>query len=319
LVAATLDGRVQVMRALEGDPATPPVTLAEHPGGALAIEVSPDGRRVASGGQDGAVRIASLADGTPPIKVDVGGGWVEHVRWAPSGRWLAAGAGRRVRFFRADGGLGREPLDHKSAVTALFWDASGSTVTTASQDGLRLMRPGRRRPLADVPWKGGGPILAACESPDRRHVAMGHVGGMASVIHMSTGRVFEYGGFAGKVRQLGWSANGKLLAIASGDEVAVFPFTTRGPVHGKERLLGGHRARICGLTFAQHAGREFLVSADEDGLLLLRTGGPDFRKIASLMLGARLDGLVVAPTGTKAAVTVRGGDLLVIGLAGDAA
>jgi WD40 repeat protein len=307
LVVATLAGGVHVVDA-RARQVRPP--LVDHAGGALAVAFSPDGARIASGGQDGMVRIVDPTSTQSGLAAAVGspGSWVEHVAWAPDGRHLAAACGRRLCFFRPDGRPAGAYDRHRGAVTALFWDNASSTLTTASSDGLHLLRPGRKRALTHIPLSVG-PILSAAESPDGRYIALGHLDGSATVIQMTTGKSIQFGGFLGKIRLLAWSADSTRLAVAGAERIAVFAFTARRPSTDKARVLRAHQARVSGLTFVDDS---MLVSADEDGLVCLWSKPREFRRVSRLDVGQPVESIAPSPDGRRIAVAMQGGGLAVI-------
>ena len=311
-VATTLDGRVQAIPV-----ATPgaPRLLAEHPGGALAVDVSGEGV-VASGGQDGRIRVVPLVGARAVADLDGRGQWVEHVRWAPAGRRLATAAGRVVRFWTTEGKMTGEFDKHPGAVTAIWWDAEGRTLTTACADGLRLLSPVRRRALVHIPWDAAGTVLAAVESPDERYIAMGHLGGTVSVLQVTTSRSIQFGGFPGKIRRLAWSHDSRRLAVASGEKVAVFGFSPRGPDRERARVLRGHDGRVAALAFVAAAGGDLLASGCEAGRLLLWAQARDMRRTGALELSHAIEQLFASRDGRWLAVACRGGELHFFSAAG---
>src|SRR5262249_19786774 len=52
---------------------------------------SPDGRILATGGEDGAVRLWDVATGRQQERILANRGWVRSVAFSPDGRWLATG------------------------------------------------------------------------------------------------------------------------------------------------------------------------------------------------------------------------------------
>jgi WD40 repeat protein len=304
-IAATLDGLVH---ALPVGGAIRPRVLAEHPGGALTVDVSPDDL-VATGGQDGHVRIVDLADGARIADHDVAATWVEHVRWSPNGTRLAAAAGKIIRFWRRGGAPAGEFRDHPGAVTALWWNGAGETLTTACADGLRLLKPNRRRAVVHIPWSAAGTVLEAVESPDARYIAMAHLGATLSVLQVSTGRSVQFGGFPGKIRRLVWSPDARALAVASASRVAVFGFTPRGPERERARVLRGHEDKVTSLIFVPTASGALLASACENGRLCLWSQPKRFRRVGTLALRGPIDGLYANRMGSALAVSARSGAL----------
>jgi WD40 repeat protein len=311
-VAATLDGGVH---AIPLAAPAPPRLLAEHPGGALDVDVSDDDV-VASGGQDGRARLVSLAGSRAVTELDGGGPWVEHVRWAPAGGRLVTAAGRVVRFWTSEGKLTGEFDKHPGSVTAIWWHASGQTLTTACADGLRLLSPLRRRAQVHIPWDAAGSVLDAAESPDARYIAMAHLGGTLSVLQLKTSRSIQFGGFPGKIRRLAWSHDSRRLAVASGEKVAVFGFSPRGPDRERARVLRGHPGRVAALAFFATPGGHLLASGCEAGRLLLWAEARDLRRTGALELGASIEQLFVSPDGGSLGVACRGGDVRIFSTAG---
>ena len=58
------------------------------------VELAPDGRTVATGGQDGTLKLWDVASGTEISSFQVGGGTVQSLAFAPEGDLLAAGTSR---------------------------------------------------------------------------------------------------------------------------------------------------------------------------------------------------------------------------------
>ncbi|MET0448214.1 MAG: NB-ARC domain-containing protein [Aeromicrobium sp.] len=98
---------------------------------------SPDGRRVASTGGDGVLRIWSVDDASEPRTVAGPDGWIRSVAWSPDGRRLAYGDGEGAVWLTDPDGhdapveLGR----HGTWVRALAWSQDGIRLASASDDG----------------------------------------------------------------------------------------------------------------------------------------------------------------------------------------
>src|SRR5207244_3069577 len=87
------------------DPNPPFRTLERHTGSAMAVDFSPDGKTLASGGKDKPLRLWNVRTGEP-LRTLVGHtDMVKSVVYSPNGRLLASGSSdRTVRLWDAQSG-----------------------------------------------------------------------------------------------------------------------------------------------------------------------------------------------------------------------
>ncbi|QEH39061.1 WD domain, G-beta repeat [Aquisphaera giovannonii] len=187
-----------------GETPPPPCSnaIGRHPGLVLTTAMSPDGRRLASGGYEGSIRIWDVAGGDLATVLEPGDGPVHGLAWSPDGSALAAAG---------------------SAGAVTVWDAN-TWGRVAEMEG----EPGRARGLA---WSPDGTTLAAgcldatvvlwdAASRRPRAVLRGHSGGVNLVHFSADGRTLVTGGSDGLVGTWDMPA-GKLLRLHRAGVVAL--------------------------------------------------------------------------------------------------
>lgn len=99
-------------------------TLAGHDDAILCVAISPDGRRLATGSGDKAVRFWDLLTETPWRVGSAHSGWVLCLSWSPDGKYLASGGMDSIVCIwnATDGSLLGRLSGHRQWITHLVWE-----------------------------------------------------------------------------------------------------------------------------------------------------------------------------------------------------
>ena len=108
-------------------------TFRGHTARTTALAFSPDGKTLASGGEDRTVRFWDVAEGRETRRIDKNPGWVRSVAFTPDGKTLAIGSGYTLRLWDVQGNRLRATLEPDG-----FWVLA----VALSPDGRRLAAAG---------------------------------------------------------------------------------------------------------------------------------------------------------------------------------
>lgn len=235
-----------------------------HEGGLLSMSIHPDGRVLATGGQDGRTVLWSATDGSIDEAVNLGDGWVEHLAWSPDGRWLAASIARQVRVYRPDGTEVWRSEDHPSTVSAIAWSGA-EELATACYGRVAFFGVPSGELRQKLEWKGS--LVSMVLSPDGDVVACGSQDNSVHFWRRSTGEDSMMSGYPGKPSTLAFDASGTLLATSGAEAVTVWSFHNGGPEGTRPGILKLHVQSITTLAFARRKTR--LASGARDGAVVV--------------------------------------------------
>ena len=297
-VSASTDGRVLVGPAV-GEP-----QRLDHPGELRALALARDGRKLATAGADGRVRVWDLSQ-RPAVPRELRGHTeaVLSAMFDRSGRRLVtAAADGTARVWDTTSSAPPRVLTHpRGAVRVAVWDSNDRVATGAQDGGVRVWSATGDAP-AKIHTGHTGEVVALAFSPDDAALLSASLDGTAR-IWPTTGKPRVLRGHTGRIYSARWSASGDRVLTASQDGTArVWP-VDGGPV----RVLRGHAEELGDADFSP--GGDHVVTASRDGSVrvwqvrgtgeevpVLRPGGRPGRLAwtasGDQLVSARSDGVV---------------------------
>jgi WD40 repeat protein len=235
--------------------------VAVHAGGILAM--TGDRRRVVTGGDDGKVMAVDAGGKASLVGADAKHRWIDHVAVGPAGA-VAWSAGKNA-FARTGTGEPRT-IEAPSTVGGLAFAPKGVRLAVAHYNGVSLWFPNAAAAPERLEWKGSH--LSVSFSPDGRFLVTAMQEPMLHGWRVVDRKHMRMSGYAGKVRSLGWTADGKWLASSGSEQLILWPFQSKeGPMGKEPRMLAPYPARA--VIVACHPSEAVIAVGYADGLLLM--------------------------------------------------
>jgi len=279
--------------------------LGRHEPGLISAAWQPKGSCIASAGQDGAVRLWNVEDGAHSV-AHRGRGWPAGLAWRADGARLAFATGKSVHVFDAEGKALLLLDAHAVTLSHLAW--RGRDEVIAAGNGALFVDRIDAGSITQHVLEGAPQSLAL--SPDLKLAAAGLADGTLNFRYLNLNKRSRMSGYEGKLDQLAWSANSRLLATAStgAGSIVVWDFGGKGPEGSQPLQLTAHEGRITQLVW--QIGGPHLVSAGQDWRLVLWKPGPAARQPLDVQ---RLDAPAAlarwSPDGRRLAVASESGKI----------
>lgn len=241
--------------------------LPGHAPGTNCLAFQPDGPLLATGGQDGAVRLWDTGSGQAAGVAELGPAWVDHLAWRPAGAQpsvLAAAAGREFYFLRRDAAVAHHFRPAPKTITALAWQPAGGCVAVACFGGVCLWDADDFVAQKELPY--GNSIHALTWSPDGKWLVSGNQDTSVHLWIPEEDQELHMSGYESKVQHLGFDRTSRWLATSGGSEGCVWDCSGAGP-EGRDPVMLPHGVPVGPMAFQHTHG--LLATSDAQGNVVL--------------------------------------------------
>jgi WD40 repeat protein/serine/threonine protein kinase len=268
LAAGTWNGTVHVWNGLNGKAS---LSIKAHPTEVLSVALNAAGTRVASGGQDGKVKVWDTATGKElPLHIKGHTGAVTSVAFSRDDAYLAsAGKDKMVKVWDARSGkeigsLQEDTKDESNEITSVSFSPNGQRLAWADRSGSVKVRNIKDTKDLFARSEHISGITSVAFAPLGDYLASAGQDGRVILWDAQGNLILSLKGHAGGVMSLSFSSDGKRLATASKDgTVKLWDARTGQAI----KTFVGHADLVTSVAFSPDG--KHLVSASLDKTIKL--------------------------------------------------
>jgi WD40 repeat protein len=234
-------------------------TYRGHSDVVLAVAWSPDGKRIASGGDDQTVQVWDAANGGNVYTYRGHSQQVWAVVWSPNGKRIASGStDETVQVWdAANGGNVYTYRGHSAIVNAVAWSPDGKRIASGSTDETVQVWDAANGGNVYTYRGHSNTVIAVVWSPNGKRIASGGNDNTVQVWDAANGgNVFTYRGHSSPVYAVAWSPDGRHIASGGLDNT----------MQVWDAANGGH-------VFTSHTDFVHSVTWSPDGKRIASGGG----------------------------------------------
>ncbi|KAK3359697.1 beta transducin-like protein HET-E2C [Lasiosphaeria hispida] len=245
-------------------------TLEGHSSWVRSVAFSPDGRRLASGSDDNAIKIWDTASGRCLETLEGHSSWVWSVAFSPDGRRLASGSDdKAIKIWDMASGRCLETLEgHSSSVLSVAFSPDGRRLASGLGDkAIKIWDMASGRCLETLEGHSSW-VLSVAFSPDGRRLASGSGDKAIKIWDTASGRCLEtLEGHSSWVLSVAFSPDGRRLASGSDDKAIKIWDTASGRCL---ETLEGHSSWVWSVAFSPD-GRRLASGSDDKAIKIWDT------------------------------------------------
>jgi WD40 repeat protein len=291
------------------------LTLGEKPNNTSCLAFSKDGRLLATGGRDHAVRIWDAAT-LQPVRVFHGHiAEVQAVAFHPNGRQVSSvSSDQTVRLWQLDAETPPQQLaGHQGYIWSAAFNPDGHRIVSGSADrSVKIWDVATQKVIRSLPAHKA-PVTVALFSPDGKAILSAGGDDVLKLWNADSGEELRtFSGHKAAVMAAAFDKDGKRIASAAADRmIKIWDAASAKVLH----TLEGHQAAVSAVAW--HPGGKLLASGDAEGTIKLWNA--DSGKVGVTYTGhsTGVSGLSFSPDGERLASSGGEGLVKIWNLAGD--